>query len=340
MDALFNQLQTHYLLPDKYQLADKPFEMPVLPQAQCIVLPLIRQVIAPILIRNNDSDMVTDIQAANEVRIRIIASKTKGVERRRGSQILRFLNLGGRAATNKAYIPETAKVSEVLDLNDFVFGISADGKKGGKTTIYPVHAAVLYSDALSIQASDEQINQVFRHGGISEEATAFDIEKQAISVNIFTTRTVLPGTLFVQTLVMTGHRITQAALNHLLLSIGMAGSYGGATATSGTNLKTHFCGAYWGNFERSINAPEQILMELKSAIDTDVVDKVEQLFASQYPHQLSRTQLSEHVDDLIQRFETGEPKLVSDYQSASVKVKDLFDAWFIHQSPSKDKKKK
>src|SRR5262249_42377458 len=148
---------------------------------------------------------------------RIIASKTKGVERRRGSQILRSLGLGGRTAANKAYINKDESAGSVFDLNTFVFGDSANSHDN---TIYPVHAAVLYSDALSIQNLEQPIiDDVFRQGGISEEYVSFDAQNHKTSSNIFTTRAVLPNTLFVQSLVMLGRRITREALDHLLLSI-------------------------------------------------------------------------------------------------------------------------
>ena len=341
MNTLFSQLRTE--VKTTYDIADKPFEIPVLPEAQCIVIPIIREAIAPLIIRNNDSDMITDIELANELRVRIIASKTKGVERRRGSQILRTLGLGGRAAANKAYVKD--KPSDVFDLNTFVFGDAATGGKS-KKSIYPVHAAVLYSDAISIQAYDYLIDDVFRQGGISEDNVSYDIEKQKTSSNIFTTRSVRPGAFFIQTLVMLGHRITKESFNHLLLSIGLAGSYGGSTATTGTNLKTHLAGVYWGKIERSINAPSQLLEHLESDNETkpdDLVNKVAELMQSEdaYPHHLSVETLNAHVQKLVADFELEpvHPDLKSDYEKAAVEMRDLFDAWFKQNITTKKKTK-
>ena len=305
MNTLFSDLRTE--VKTTYDISDKPFDIPVLPEAQCIVIPVIREAIAPVIIRNNDADMITDIELAEELRVRMIASKTKGVERRRGSQILRTLGLGGRAAANKAYVKD--KPSDVFDLNTFVFGDAATGGKS-KKSIYPVHAAVLYSDAISLQPYDLIVDDgTFRQGGIYEEHISYDPEKQQTSSNIFTTRAVLPGAFFVQTLVMLGHRITKEALNHLLLSIGMAGSYGGATATTGTNLKTHLGGVYWGKVERSINAPSKILVALKSEkypkTPEPLVEQIVQLMTGKegYPHHINATDLNQHVQKFVAGFE-------------------------------------
>ncbi len=337
MNTLFSELRTK--VKTTYDITEKPFDIPVLPEAQCIVVPVVREAIAPVIIRNNDADMITDIELANELRVRMIASKTKGVERRRGSQILRTLGLGGRAAANKAYVKD--EPSKVFDLNTFVFGDAAPGGKS-KKSIYPVHAAVLYSDAISVQPYDSLIDDVFRQGGISEEYVSYDIEKRGTSSNIFTTRSVRPGAFFIQTLVMLGHRITKESFNHLLLSIGLAGSYGGATATTGTNLKTHFAGVYWGKIERSINAPSQLLEELKSdneTVATDLVEQITQLMQGKnaYPHHIDVKVLNAHVQKLIADFDSEpvNPDLKNDYEKAAVEMRDLFDAWFKQDKKGK-----
>ncbi|RKZ72014.1 MAG: hypothetical protein DRQ57_17935, partial [Gammaproteobacteria bacterium] len=162
------------------------------------------------------------------------------------------------------------------------------------------------------------------------------------SSNIFTTRSVRPGAFFIQTLVMLGHRITKESFNHLLLSIGLAGSYGGATATTGTNLKTHFAGVYWGKIERSINAPSQLLEELKSdneTVATDLVEQITQLMQGKnaYPHHIDVKVLNAHVQKLIADFDSEpvNPDLKNDYEKAAVEMRDLFDAWFKQDKKGK-----
>lgn len=334
MEKLFNALRTDYV--QNYTLSKDPFDIPVLPQAQCIVIPVVREVIAPLVIRNNDSDTITGMEFNHQTHIRMIASKTKSVERRRGAQILRTLTVGGRAAANKAYIPENTRPSDVFDINTFVFGDAANSKAGN---VYPVHSAVLYSDAISIQPLASVQNDVFRTGGIAEDGGNFDGEDKKSSNNIFTTRSVEPGTLLVQSIVLLGNRITKATLNHLLLSIGLSGSYGGTTATTGTNLRTRLGGIFWGSFEREINAPSQMLQLVQETTPLsleNVLSVLQTQFAAQYPHSIDAQQANAHVTKLIHDFESANMELISDYRVASVEIMKLFDNWFS-KKPGKSK---
>ncbi|OUD13072.1 hypothetical protein [Thioflexithrix psekupsensis] len=346
MKTLLEQLPKEIVFTYEYGKDD--FSIPRLPEAQCIVIPVVREVIAPILIRNNDTESITDILAAGQRRVRMIASKTKGVERRRADQILRILGTGGKMAANKGYIRKERQVGDVFDLSTYVFGYSANANLGGgKDTICSVHSAVLYSDALSIQAISELTDNVFRQGGISEEFVTFDAEDKTTSPKIFKTHAVLPPALLVQTLVMTGNRMTCEALNHLLLSIGLSGAYGGATATTGTNLKTHLCGIYWGKLERPVNAPEEILKAIgQPTTPHEAVEKIEQLMRDPeqgYPFSAATEQLSSaaylqnYVKELIHQFETDQPELKAAYQKAEAQMRELFNAWFT--KPDKAKKK-
>lgn len=338
MENLFKQLPTEVQFT--YQYGKEDFDIPKLPEAQCIVIPLVREVIAPILIRNNDTETITDILAAGQRRVRMIASKTKGVERRRGDQILRALGVGGKMAANKGYIRKGQRVGEVFDLNTYVFGFSANANIGGKETICSVHSGALYSDALSVQSVGQVADEVFRQGGISEEFVTFDAESKSTSSKIFTTRAVLPPALFVQTLVMSGHRMTREALDHLLLAIGMAGAYGGATATTGTNLKTHWCGVYWGKLERAINAPEELLKRIGETANAEAaVSAIETLMQdgqSGYPNALSAADLQTYVTTLARDFEDDAEELRARYEQSAIQMGSLFDAWFM--KPEKAKK--
>jgi hypothetical protein len=335
MQMLYAQLakdiQTHY------EWAKKQYDIPALPEAQCIAIPLVREAIAPILVRNNDADEITDMVLAGHNRVRIIASKTKGVERRRGAQILRSFGVGGRAAANKAFVPQGKKPSDVFDLNSFVFGDSGTGKIGGKEFVFPIHAAVLYSDAISVQPKREIVHSVFRQGGIAEDGGNFDAEDKKSSSNIFNTYAVNPGALFVQCLVLPGRRLTRATLEHLLLAIGMTGAYGGATAITGTNLRTHCAGIYWGRLERAINAPQEMLKVVDEVRTVDtVLSRIETAFATAYPQQIKREAMEGALLELINRFESGAPDLLAQYATASEQVATLFDAWFL---PGSDKDK-
>lgn len=341
IETLYSQLADK--LQTRYELADTPYDIPALPEAQCIAIPLLREAIAPILVRNNDADEITDMvfedHAGTRVnRVRIIASKTKGVERRRGSQILRALGTGGWTAANKAAVPKGMKPGEVFDLNSLVFGDSGMIDEGGKKYVAPIHSAVLYSDAISIQPKREIIHSVFRQGGIAEDGGNFDAEKHQSSNNIFTTYAVNPGALFVQCLVVPGRRLTRPALDHLLLSIGLTGSYGGATAVTGTNLRTRCCGMYWGRLERAINAPGEMLKAIGDARDVEtVMNTLEREFSDAYPNGMGRNTMEAALNALIGDFEQGAPDLLSRYATTRTEVAALFDAWF--GKPASEKKK-
>ena len=312
--------------------------IPRLPQSQCIVLPLVRTSIAPMLIRNNDAELTTDLQMAGMTRIRMIASKTKGVERRRGAQILRMLGIGGFAAANKAFKPKDKPMSTIFDLNTVLFGDSA---KGTEKAIYPVHAAALYSDAISVEPVAHQIDAVFRQGGVYEDGGTYDAENQGTSSNIFTTYSVKAGTRFVQTLVLTGNRVTREALDHLLLSIGLAGAYGGATAVTGTNLQTTVAGIYWGALERPINAPGQILPHLNSDTTTeDIVATIANLFGQHYPQGIGPSATSEYLDDLVYRLEHEDAALIRQYGHGAEQAAQLFDAWFTGSTTKSQHKRR
>ncbi len=307
--------------------------IPKLPEAQVIVIPLLREAIAPMLIRNNDVDDITDMALAGKNRVLMIASKTKGVERRNGSRILRTLDVGGRYPTNKTYIRDD-NIRDVYDLNTYVFGDSAKSAGGG-SAIYSVHSAVLYSDAISLQSRAESVMDQFRQGGISEDGGTFDVETKSASSNIFTTRYVIPGTLFVQTLVMTGRRMTAMALDHLLLSIGLSSAYGGQTAITGTNLRIHFAGIYWGRLERPINAPKMLLEGLASVNVPEARTHLETQFQQAYPGYCDSMALDAHLADLVDRFERDDPELRQRYQAAKQQMADLFAGWFVGNKEKK-----
>lgn len=179
----------------------------------------------------------------------------------------------------------------------------------------------------------------FRQGGISEDGGAFDVETKSASSNIFTTRYVIPGTLFVQTLVMTGRRMTATALDHLLLAIGLSGAYGGQTAVTGTNLRTHLAGIYWGRLERPVNAPKILLEQLAATRNAaEIRAGLETLFGQIYPGHCDSETLSGHLAGLVERFEQDDPELRQRYQAAKQQMADLFASWFVGNKEKKSAK--
>src|SRR5690606_17003307 len=121
-----------------------------------------------------------------------------------------------------------ASIKEVFDLNSFVFGDSVlrDG------SVLPCKAAAMYSDGVSTAEYIASVGKTF-HNRAYEDGSLFDALKKQNSTNIFDRHFILPGTLFVQTISTVGKVMAPEALDHLLLSIGFGGAYGGQTSVSG-----------------------------------------------------------------------------------------------------------
>ena len=78
-----------------------------------------------------------------------------------------------------------------------------------------------------------------------------------------------------------GKVLPQEGLDHLLLSIGFSGVYGGQTSVTGTNIRTHFVGLYGDLFTKAISSPYEILKELGEVDDgitaKDAISKIDDL---------------------------------------------------------------
>jgi len=56
-----------------------------------------------------------------------------------------------------------------------------------------------------------------------------------------------------------GRVLPPIGLKHLLLCVGLAGSYGGQTSITGTNIRTRLAGIYGGRFEQAITSPYELV---------------------------------------------------------------------------------
>ena len=136
-----------------------------------------------------------------------------------------------------------------------------------------------------------------------------------------------------QSIVATGQRLTRTALDHLLLSVGLAGAYSGATATTGTNSRTHFAGLYWGRCERAINAPQEMLGAIGEQGDLkDMLDSLGAAFSQAYPNGVDRQSLSNYLRDLVEQFERSDKELLARFAEASQMAASLFNAWFYRET--------
>ena len=291
----------------------------------CISVVLIREAIAPVVFRNAEQE-ITDIEWLNDLYVRAVPNKFKYIERGRGLQILRALGVGGKQAQNKTVLYKGQKPSAAFDLNTLVFGDSANHDN----RVLPVRSAVNYSDALSLKPKEQVVDSTF-HNRAMEDGTLFDAETKKNSDNLFTRHFIKPGTLMVQTLSTRGQVLPEIGLKHLLLSVGLAGSYGGQTSVTGINIRTHIVGIYADKFEQAITSPYELLKVLAKQTDADL-DSIKAAL-----HTALQTQHSVAIQgdaaqawqqSLIKAFEQTGSELEQEYKTAEPKVATLFEQWF------------
>lgn len=290
----------------------------------CVSLVLIREAIAPVVFRNLEQE-ITDIEVGDDVYVRGVPNKFKYPERARGLQILRAMGVGGRLPQNKTVLLKGQKPSEAFDLNTLVFGDSANQDN----RVLPVRTAVNYSDGLSLLPKHFCVEETF-HNRAAEDGTLFDAEKQSNSDNLFTRHFIRPGTLLVQVLSSQGRVLPKEGLDHLLLSIGLAGIYGGQTGVTGVNIRSHLVGLYAARFERAETSPYQIVKSAGLKTNDLEVFKatVHAVLASIHDAVMDAEGLGNYQAQLVKQFEADDPALNSQYRTAAGKVAELFDSWF------------
>lgn len=302
----------------------KTYIHPKLKNLGCVSLVVIREAIAPVVFRNAEQE-ITDIDWLDDVFVRAVPNKFKYIERNRGLQILRALGVGGKQAQNKTALYKGQNPSDAFDLNTLVFGDSANQEN----RVLPVKAGVNYSDALSIQNKYQCVDETF-HNRAMEDGTLFDAEKGKNSDNLFTRHFVKPGTLMVQVLSSRGKVLPEIALKHLLLSVGVAGSYGGQTSVTGTNIRTHVVGLYGDKFEQANTSPYELLKLIANqGLDLEATKAIlhEQLTQS-HEQAFIGSEVEAWQAQLIESFNQSGSDLESEYKQAQPKVAELFDQWF------------
>jgi len=320
-------------LLDQSQKSEKENDVychPTLKNLGSISLVLIREVIAPVIFRNAEPE-ITDIDVGEEPHVRAVPNKFKYPERGRGLQILRAFKVGGKMPQNKTTLFKGQKPSDAFDLNTLVFGDSANQDN----RVLPVKAAVNYSDALSVLPKHLCVDETF-HNRAMEDGTLWDAENKKNSDNLFSRYFVKPGTLMIQILSTRGKVLPRIGLDHLLLSIGIAGSYGGQTSVTGTNIRSHLVGIYGGHFEQAETSPYSLIKALAITEDDNPVAKeVSQLTAAidqrlVQVHEVSmNAQIAQaYQQQLLDRFAKDHQTLATEYQQAATQVAQLFDEWF------------
>lgn len=304
------------------------YVMPARRNAGHVAVALIREVVAPTVFRNAEEE-ITDIEDRDGTRrVRATPGKFKFGERGRGLLVLRAWNVGGRLPQNRTAIGEAMPVDKALDLNTLVFGDSAMSG----TRVLPVKAAVQYSDALSTVPYRDAVGESFHHRG-DETGTLWDAEGKKNTENLFTRHFILPGTLLVQILTSNGRQLPPIGLDHLLLSLGLAGSYGGQTSVTGVNVRTHVAGIFASRLEVPVSSPYELLRELPGSVTSveELTTAVAKAMTDQYQTHASADEASAYRRQLVDSFEGDDPELRGRYEEAAPKIASLFEQHFTEQ---------
>lgn len=298
--------------------------MPSRRNAGHITVLLIREVTAPTVFRNAEQE-VTDIEDLERIRrVRATPNKFKFGERGRGLLVLRAWGLGGRLPQNRTAVGNSIPVRDAFDLNTLVFGDSA--MMGNK--VLPVKAAVQYSDALSTLSYSDCVGESFHHRG-DETGTLWDAENKKNTDNLFTRHFVLPGTLLIQTLTSGGRQLPPIGLEHLLLSIGLAGSYGGQTSVTGVNIKTHVVGIFGSRLEVPLSSPYKLLQMLPKSDSVDEIASVAfNEMSDSYHICADMKEAGEYQKALIKAFEEDSTDLRDKYSQGAFAVAEMFEQYF------------
>lgn len=322
-------------LTQESQTDKKVYVHPALKNLGCVSIVLLREAIAPVIFRNAESE-ITDIEIGDDAYIRAVPNKFKYAEKGRGLQILRALGVGGRMPQNKTAFYKGQKPSDGFDLNTLVFGDSANHDN----RVLPVKAAVNYSDGLSLLPKALCVDETF-HNRAAEDGTLFNAEDKKNSDNLFNRYFIKPGTLMVQVLSTRGQVLPLMGLKHLLLCVGLAGSYGGQTSLTGTNIRTRIVGLYGGKFEQAISSPYELVKRLRDADEATLRDAecalqaLHQQLAAAHETMLEPEAAQDQMEALVLAF-NQESGLAAEYREAAPKVADLFDQWFGKDDVKKD----
>jgi len=325
IDRFYPYLNDRSLVEDVLASNGKDFYvMPSRRNAGHIAVLLIREVTAPTVFRNAEQE-VTDIDDLEQIRrIRATPNKFKFGERGRGLLILRAWGLGGRMPQNRTAVGSQMQIRDAFDLNTLVFGDSA--MMGPK--VLPIKAAVQYSDALSTLPYSECVAETFHHRG-DETGTLWDAENKKNTEKLFTRHFVLPGTLLIQTLTSNGRQLPPIGLEHLLLSIGLAGSYGGQTSVTGVNIKTHVVGIFGSRLEVPLSSPYTLLQKLPSSKSVEeVASEAFDEMSRQYHVCASTAEVKSFQQSLITAFEKDAADLRLRYSEGAAAVADMFEQYF------------
>ncbi len=222
-----------------------------------IKLAFVREVINPMIIRNNAANEVNTFNAPDgRELVEIPARKLKSKEKRLGLMICR----------DKGVVDEKVKYNSIFDVaqlanpNSVLFGDSVTQSDGGALV-----SRVVYDWAYSLRDVDiqsEVITKELQHNSLSEDGTIIkdrDVNTKAdssgtkvASQSLHSVKYVMPGTLFPH--FVTIDNTTPELLVHLLYCILNEHKYGAQSTTMGSNMNNHLIGITISDFEKPINS--------------------------------------------------------------------------------------
>ena len=300
------------------------YMMPSRRNAGHVAIVLIREIVAPTVFRNAEEEITDVVDHDKTRRVRAVPAKFKFGERGRGLMVLRALGVGGRFPQNRTAIGPSMKVGEAFDLNTLVFGDSAMQS----TRVLPVKAAVQYSDALSIKPYGDCVAESF-HNRSDETGTLFDAEKKVNSSNLFTRHYIMPGTFLVQVLSANGRQLPLIGFDHLLLCLGLAGSYGGQTSVTGVNVRTHIAGIFASRLETPLSSPYELLKVLPGVDSIEgLASGISKAMTGHYKVRVGFEDASDYRNKLVEAFERDDAQLRDRYKQAAPKISELFNKHF------------
>lgn len=223
-----------------------------------IKLAFVREVINPMIIRNNAANEVNTFNAPDgRELVEIPARKLKSKEKRLGLMICRSRNV----VDEKVRYNSIFDVAQLANPNSVLFGDSVTQSDGGALV-----SRVVYDWAYSLRDVDTQsevITKDLQHNSTSEDSTILkvrDVEikakeesgKKVAPQALHSVKYVMPGTLFPH--FVTIDNTTPELLMHLLYCILNEHKYGAQTTTMGSNMNNHLVGIAFSDFEKPMNS--------------------------------------------------------------------------------------
>lgn len=316
-----------------------------------------RRTLGNLVLRGEDPETQdAAVPGLDEPRVCAGALKMKFGDRQKGLQILRAMGAGGRHAQNRTDLAGGSP-GKAFDLNAALFGDSADSAG----VVYPVKAAALYQDALSLLPYGDCVGS--RFGILSgEEGTLWDVENKKNSNNLRTDHFVRPGVTLLQTIVFSGRTFPKEGVAHLLAALSGASSGGGRTSANGVNMETRILGACAlpmllpsfssydlvgrlasGKDLDGLQSMNEDFSSLEKAIEAIVREDARRSAGEDGEKSLvwaGSDAVGEMQSEIMGKIFAGDAILTDSYRKIAGAYESFFDAVFVDSSKGKKKGKK